>query len=51
MCSDLTVTEIAKLLSLYTPVDEFEVRVPMSVIQRVQEKLWERRQNDGTVSL
>ncbi|XP_060520743.1 unconventional myosin-Va isoform X2 [Cylas formicarius] len=42
MCSELTPSQICKILNLYTPVDEFEQRVPFSFIRKVQEKLQER---------
>jgi len=31
-----------KILNLYTPVDEFEERVPISFIRKIQQKLKER---------
>ncbi|XP_022899670.2 unconventional myosin-Va [Onthophagus taurus] len=45
MCSTLTKSQICKILTLYTPVDEFEQRVPKSFIAKVQEKLLERGDN------
>lgn len=42
MCSALTPLQICKILNLYTPVDEFEQRVPVSFIRKVQAKLEER---------
>ncbi|KRT84142.1 Myosin head, partial [Oryctes borbonicus] len=42
MCNLLTPLQICKILNLYTPVDEFEQRVPISFIRKVQEKLQER---------
>lgn len=42
MCSALTALQICKILNLYTPVDEFEQRVPASFIRKVQAKLQER---------
>jgi myosin-5 len=44
MCSSLTPLQICKILNLYTPVDEFEQRVPVSFIRKVQAKLQERTQ-------
>lgn len=45
MCSALTPLQICKILNLYTPVDEFEQRVPVSFIRKVQAKLQERTQS------
>lgn len=45
MCSALTPLQICKILNLYTPVDEFEQRVPVSFIKKVQAKLQERPQS------
>ncbi|XP_017772501.1 PREDICTED: unconventional myosin-Va [Nicrophorus vespilloides] len=42
MCSALTPLQICKILNLYTPVDEFEQRVPVTFIRKVQAKLNER---------
>ncbi|XP_060573083.1 unconventional myosin-Va-like isoform X4 [Ruditapes philippinarum] len=42
MCSKLTAPQIVKILNLYTPVDEFEERVPISFIRKIQQKLKER---------
>ncbi|CAG9820455.1 unnamed protein product [Phaedon cochleariae] len=39
MCDALTPLQICKVLNLYTPVDEFEQRVPASFIRAVQERL------------
>ncbi|CAH1990989.1 unnamed protein product [Acanthoscelides obtectus] len=41
MCSALTPLQICKILQLYTPV-EYEERVPVSFISKVQQKLKER---------
>lgn len=45
MCSALTPLQICKILNLYTPVDEFEQRVPVAFIRKVQAKLKERPEN------
>ncbi|XP_043471363.1 unconventional myosin-Va isoform X2 [Leptopilina heterotoma] len=45
MCNKLTANQIVKILNLYTPADEFETRVPVSFIKKVQEKLTERNEN------
>ncbi|XP_076377233.1 dilute class unconventional myosin isoform X3 [Megalopta genalis] len=42
MCSKLTANQIVKILNLYTPADDFESRVPVSFIKKVQDKLKER---------
>ncbi|XP_025081332.1 unconventional myosin-Va-like isoform X4 [Pomacea canaliculata] len=42
MCSKLTIAQIIKILNLYTPVDEFEERVPISFIRKIQSRLKSR---------
>lgn len=42
MCSALTAMQICKILSLYTPVDEFEQRVSPTFIRNVKAKLGTR---------
>lgn len=42
MCGALTPLQICKILNLYSPIDEFEQRVPISFINKVQAKLQER---------
>lgn len=49
MCNKLTANQIVKILNLYTPADEFETRVPVSFIKKVQEKLTERNENTEQV--
>ncbi|CAK9812577.1 Unconventional myosin-Va [Anthophora plagiata] len=39
MCNKLTANQIVKILNLYTPADDFESRVPVSFIKKVQSKL------------
>ncbi|XP_018563166.1 unconventional myosin-Va isoform X1 [Anoplophora glabripennis] len=51
MCSALTPLQICKILNLYTPVDEFEQRVPVSFIRKVQAKLQERPQSQEQQTL
>ncbi|KAJ8966303.1 hypothetical protein NQ314_003568 [Rhamnusium bicolor] len=51
MCSHLTPLQICKILNLYTPVDEFEQRVPVSFIRKVQAKLQERPQSQEQQTL
>ncbi|KAL3288840.1 hypothetical protein HHI36_003287 [Cryptolaemus montrouzieri] len=46
MCDALTGLQICKLLSLYTPVDEFEKRIPTSFIENVQKELHKRSKPD-----
>ncbi|PNF43034.1 hypothetical protein B7P43_G08783 [Cryptotermes secundus] len=42
MCDKLSMYQIIKILNLYTPADEFEERVPISFIRKVQATLQER---------
>ncbi|XP_012267747.2 unconventional myosin-Va isoform X2 [Athalia rosae] len=42
MCNNLTANQIVKILNLYTPADDYETRVPVSFIKKVQTKLEER---------
>lgn len=49
MCSKLTGNQIVKILNLYTPADEYETRVSMSFIKKVQSKLQERQENNEQV--
>ncbi|XP_012285595.1 unconventional myosin-Va isoform X2 [Orussus abietinus] len=46
MCNKLTANQIVKILNLYTPADDFELRVPVSFIRQVQVKLNERGENN-----
>ncbi|XP_020287438.1 unconventional myosin-Va isoform X2 [Pseudomyrmex gracilis] len=46
MCNKLTANQIVKILNLYTPADDYETRVPVSFIKKVQEKLKERGENN-----
>ncbi|XP_076648342.1 dilute class unconventional myosin isoform X2 [Halictus rubicundus] len=46
MCNKLTANQIVKILNLYTPADDFEARVPVSFIKKVQDKLKERGENN-----
>ncbi|XP_043264989.1 unconventional myosin-Va isoform X1 [Colletes gigas] len=46
MCNKLTANQIVKILNLYTPADDFESRVPVSFIKKVQAKLDERCENN-----
>ena len=41
--------QIVKILNLYTPVDEFEERVPISFIRKIQQKLKEREMTDNAL--
>lgn len=47
MCSKLTTPQIVKILNLYTPVDEFEERVPISFIRKIQERLKSVKREEG----
>ena len=42
MCSSLKVSQIIKILNLYTPADEFEERVSPSFVRKIQAKLLDR---------
>ncbi|XP_071515653.1 unconventional myosin-Va isoform X4 [Panulirus ornatus] len=46
MCDKLTVSQIIKILNLYTPADEFEERVPITFIHKIQAKLQERAEGE-----
>ncbi|XP_069970718.1 unconventional myosin-Va-like isoform X8 [Penaeus vannamei] len=46
MCDKLSVSQIIKILNLYTPADEFEERVPISFIHKIQNKLQERAEGE-----
>ncbi len=43
--------QIIKILNLYTPVNEFEERVPISFIRKIQEKLSSRQNPSQTQGL
>ncbi|XDV53289.1 hypothetical protein PO909_021839 [Leuciscus waleckii] len=45
MCTALTTQQIVKILSLYTPVNEFEERVSISFIKSVQNLLKDRKES------
>lgn len=49
MCNKLSANQIVKILNLYTPADDFETRVPVSFIKKVQEKLQHRHENNDQV--
>lgn len=42
MCDKLSVVQITKILNLYTPADEFEERIPVSFIRKIQARLMDR---------
>ncbi|XP_034243540.1 unconventional myosin-Va isoform X2 [Thrips palmi] len=42
MCDRLTIHQIIKLLNLYTPADDYEEKVPISFIHKIQATLQER---------
>ncbi|XP_076679327.1 dilute class unconventional myosin isoform X9 [Andrena cerasifolii] len=46
MCNKLTANQIVKILNLYTPADDFETRVPVTFIKKIQAKLDERGENN-----
>ncbi|KAI7812222.1 unconventional myosin-Va, partial [Triplophysa rosa] len=45
MCTALTTQQIVKILSLYTPVNEFEERVSISFIKSIQTLLKDRKES------
>jgi len=47
MCSRLSAAQIVKILNIYTPVDEFEERVPIAFIRKIQTKLKARTETAG----
>ncbi|XP_014666593.1 PREDICTED: unconventional myosin-Vb-like [Priapulus caudatus] len=51
MCTKLTVQQIVKILHLYSPVNEFEERVPVSFIRKIQEHLKSRQDGDASQTL
>ena len=42
MCDALKVSQIIKILNLYTPADEYEERVSPSFVRKIQNKLQDR---------
>ena len=42
MCDQLKVSQIIKILNLYTPADEYEERVTPSFVRKIQSRLQER---------
>lgn len=42
MCDSLKVSQLIKILNLYTPADEFEERVAPSFVRKIQNKLQSR---------
>ena len=53
MCDALKVSQLIKILNLYTPADEFEERVSPSFVRKIQNKLQNRAlaENEQQVSL
>ena len=47
MCSALKVSQIIKILNLYTPLDEFEERVAPSFVRKIQAKLQDRANKES----
>jgi hypothetical protein len=45
----LFLMQIVKILNLYTPVNEFEERVPIAFIRKIQEKLKSREEVGSTL--
>ena len=42
MCDELKVSQLIKILNLYTPADEFEERVSPSFVRKIQNELQDR---------
>ncbi|XP_046984873.1 unconventional myosin-Va [Schistocerca americana] len=51
MCDKLSMFQIIKILNLYTTIDEFEERVPVSFIRKIQAKLQERNEPQEQATL
>lgn len=51
MCNKLTANQIVKILNLYIPADDFETRVPVSFIKKVEAKLAKRGENNEQVNI
>jgi len=51
MCDKLSMFQIIKILNLYTPADEFEERVPVSFIRKIQATLQERSEPQEQATL
>merc|ERR1712061_25378 len=53
MCDKLRVSQLIKILNLYTPADEFEERVSPSFVRKIQNKLQDRAtlENEQQVTL
>jgi len=49
MCDKLRVSQIIKILNLYTPADEFEERVSPAFVRKIQSKLQERAMEEAKV--
>ncbi|GIZ04249.1 unconventional myosin-Va [Caerostris extrusa] len=49
MCDKLTTSQIVKILNLYTPADEYEERVPISFIRKMQQCLAKRDEQSQLV--
>ncbi|KAB7505341.1 Afadin [Armadillidium nasatum] len=47
MCDKLSVSQIIKILNLYTPADDFEERVPASFIEKIKAKLEDRAEGEN----
>merc|ERR1712223_1723769 len=47
MCDELKVSQIIKILNLYTPANEFEERVSPAFVRKIQNKLQERSMEEA----
>nr|CAD7204742.1 unnamed protein product [Timema douglasi] len=51
MCDKLSMFQIIKILNLYTPADDFEERVPVAFIRKIQTTLHERTESQEQSTL
>ncbi|CAG2061126.1 unnamed protein product, partial [Timema podura] len=51
MCDKLSMFQIIKILNLYTPADDFEERVPIAFIRKIQTTLSERTESQEQSTL
>lgn len=51
MCNLLKSNQIVKILNNYTPADEYETRVPISFIKKVEDNLKDRKDNNDQVRI
>ena len=51
MCDKLRVSQIIKILNLYTPADEFEERVSPAFVRKIQNRLQEKAMEEAKNSV